>query len=267
MKYIVNCSGGLSSFEALDRTIQKYGKDTVLGVFADTKIEDPDLYRFLDDQEKFFGIRIVRLADGRTPFQVWYDERCITLRKYIPCSQLLKRNTIQKWLDQEVSGEKYTLVFGFDWDEIDRMNRLEKSYTPIPIEFPLLENTSLMKCDILEKVKRVGISPPRLYLEGFHHNNCGGGCVKGGKSHWAFLLQARPETYRQWEEEESAFRRFLGRNVSILKDYRGDERKPYTLSDLRIEIENGGKIPRYDWGGCGCFGMYAKSRLHPDKDT
>ena len=53
MLYIVNVSGGLTSFEALRRTIERHGKDSTVAVFADTKIEDADSYRFLSDQERY----------------------------------------------------------------------------------------------------------------------------------------------------------------------------------------------------------------------
>ena len=40
MKYIVNVSGGLTSFEALRRTIEPHGKENTHAYFADTKQED-----------------------------------------------------------------------------------------------------------------------------------------------------------------------------------------------------------------------------------
>jgi orotidine-5'-phosphate decarboxylase len=51
MHYIVNVSGGLTSFEALRRTIERHGKAAVTAVFANTRMEDRDLYRFLADQQ------------------------------------------------------------------------------------------------------------------------------------------------------------------------------------------------------------------------
>src|ERR1700758_3864010 len=96
MKYIVNVSGGLTSFEALRRTIEKHGKDNVHAIFADTLIEDEDLYRFLDDQERYFGIEIERVKDGRDPWQVMKDRRIISIFHHAPCSENLKRNVIDR---------------------------------------------------------------------------------------------------------------------------------------------------------------------------
>src|SRR5260221_3030318 len=72
--------GSLTSFEALRRTIERYCKENTHAIFADTMIEDEDLYRFLADQEWYFGITIERVKDGRTPWQVMKDEGYIMLR-------------------------------------------------------------------------------------------------------------------------------------------------------------------------------------------
>jgi len=71
---------GQNQFEALRRTIERYCKENTHAIFADTMIEDEDLYRFLADQEWYFGITIERVKDGRTPWQVMKDEGYIMLR-------------------------------------------------------------------------------------------------------------------------------------------------------------------------------------------
>ena len=53
MKHIISYSGGLASFFEAKLAIEKYGQDNVELVFCDTKSEDEDLYRFLDDTEKY----------------------------------------------------------------------------------------------------------------------------------------------------------------------------------------------------------------------
>ena len=124
--YIVNVSGGLTSFEALRRTIAAHGRKNTTAVFADTRIEDTDLYRFLDDQERYFGIKIERIADGRTVFEVWHDKRAITFRTphgagHAPCSVELKREPIERWIAARFAGMPITRVFGMDWTEPHRM--------------------------------------------------------------------------------------------------------------------------------------------------
>lgn len=257
MKYIVNVSGGLTSYEALRRTIERYGKANTIAVFADTRIEDTDLYRFLDDIEQHLDIPITRLQDGRTVFEIWHDAKAITVRTpggggAAPCSKILKKYQIDAWLKKQPV--PYTLVFGMEWSEVKRMDRLVKRYDPIPCWFPLAEKPYVEKCDIATHLESVGIALPALYQDGFLHNNCGGGCVLAGQGHFALLYERRPETFAMWEREETRFRDTFGKNVAILKDQSGTgPMRPLPLSVFRGMMERGERIARDQWGGCGCF--------------
>jgi len=103
-------------------------------------------------------------------------------------------------------------------------------------------------------LKREGIAPPRLYAMGFAHNNCGGFCVKAGQGHFATLLRELPERYAEHEANEERIRVFLGKDVSMLTDRRGDGvKKPLTLRALRERIQSGAQIDAFEIGGCGCF--------------
>ena len=256
MRYIVNVSGGLTSYEALKRTLARYGHDNTVAIFADTRTEDPDLYRFLDDIERHLNIPIVRLADGRTVFDVWHDARALTLRAgnggIAPCSKLLKKQVIDRWLATQE--QPYTIVLGMDWTEQHRMQVAEQRYHPVPVWFPLAERPYVDKCAIAEQLERDGIAVPGLYLDGFLHNNCGGGCVKAGQAHFALLWQKRPETYAMWEREEQRLRDALQKDISILNDRRGGgPRRPLPLSQFREMLERGERYARDEWGACGCF--------------
>ncbi len=209
MIYIVNSSGGLTSFESLRRTTERHGKENTRAVFGDTTIEDEDLYRFLDDQERYFGIKIERVKDGRTPWQVMKNEGYIQLRSkagvdIVPCSRLLKRDLIDRWIEERYAPGTYTRVFGMDWTEMHRVKRLRAT-----LErdgklswFPLLERPFVDKCLIAKSLETIGIAVPRLYTLGFTHNNCGGGCVKAGQAHFAHLYFTLPERYALWESRE-----------------------------------------------------------------
>ena len=77
MTYIVNFSAGLTSWKALQQTIEQKGKAQTIAVFADVKGhstsehagEDADAYRFLEDTERYFGISIIRIVEGRDIWQ------------------------------------------------------------------------------------------------------------------------------------------------------------------------------------------------------
>ena len=86
MKHIVSFSGGLGSAEALKQTVDKYGKDNVIALFADVKGsglshnwsfpaidnllherfggESRDLYRFMWELSSYLEIPVQRLEDG-----------------------------------------------------------------------------------------------------------------------------------------------------------------------------------------------------------
>jgi hypothetical protein len=263
MHYIVNFSAGLTSWKALQRTIERYGKESTTAVFADTKIEDEDSYRFLRDTEQYFGIEIQTVADGRTPFEIWRAAKTIIIVSGVaPCSKILKRETIDRWVTEHFAGQEITRVFGMDWTEPHRMIRLRASLAPTPVWFPLAEPPYVDKCHISNELDTLGIAVPALYLEGFDHNNCGGGCVKAGQAHWAHLWRTRPETYARWQKEEADFIEWYGKKITILKDRRGSiAKQPMTLTEFRARLERGEAYDTDDWGGCGCFAPVQQMRM------
>jgi hypothetical protein len=145
-------------------------------------------------------------------------------------------------------------VFGMDWSEARRMERLRERLAPAPVWFPLAEKPYLVKEEIIAQLRAEGVEAPRLYALGFAHNNCGGGCVKAGQAQWAHLLKTRPETYARWEAEEARFRDATGKAATIINVRRGGgPRRPLTLTAFRERVECGGSYDRTAWGGCGCF--------------
>ena len=243
-------SGGLGSFSAADIVIGQGDQTTLL--FTDTMMEDEDLYRFLRDVERVWGIEIVRIADGRTPWQVFRDVRLIGNTQMDPCSRVLKRQIAKKWIREHRGSDK--LVFGFGLQEIHRMATVVQRWWPHLVAFPLIDqNVFDVKSDALARLKGYGIDPPRLYEMGFHHNNCGGFCVKAGHGHFANLLRVMPDRFAFHEQEEERMRRFLNKDVAILRDRRGGVTRPITLARFRERIEAGGRVDILDIGGCECF--------------
>ncbi|HVB20581.1 MAG TPA: hypothetical protein VNG51_01365 [Ktedonobacteraceae bacterium] len=266
MKYVVNVSGGLTSFEALRRTIERYGKENTHPVFADTLAEDADLYRFLADQERYFCMTFHRAVDGRTPWQVMKDEGYITMHypggTVAPCSRILKREIIDSQISALYKPGEYTRVFGYEWSEIDRMEGLRESIYPQPVWFPLCEPPYIDKCHISTFLESIGIAVPQMYKDGFEHNNCAGECVKAGQAHYANLFFTRSDRYMHAEEQEEELRQYLGKDISILKDRRGGVTKPMTLRAFRLRLESGDTdYDKNDWGGCGCFAPIAQERM------
>ena len=249
-------SGGLTSFEAARRAIEKHGHDNVRLWFADTNMEDEDLYRFNADVEKFLEHEIEVLDnDGMTPWDMFYKERFLGNNRVDPCSKYLKRVPLRKKLEAEYP-DPTTAVVVLGMDGIEDCKRIEKAaYHQLPYEtwFPLLEEPIVTKNQISNWLKEHGIKRPRLYDLGFKHNNCGGFCIKAGAGQFAHLLKVNPERFAEHEKLEQEFREWRGKDVSILRDQRGYEVKPMTLLDMRRRIEQG-ETWNYEPGwSCLCF--------------
>lgn len=253
-KRIVFYSGGIGSWATAKRVISKYGKENVLLLFTDTLIEDEDLYRFLDETVTEMGAELVRIEDGRDPWQVFKDKRFLGNSRIAPCSHELKQKVARDWIEANYHPDECVLYLGIDWTEEHRTKAPVENWKPYRVEFPLCEEPFATKDEMLAELESLGIEQPRLYKMGFAHNNCGGFCVRAGQGHFANLLKTMPERYKYHEEKEQEMREFLGKDVSILRRQRNGVQQRLTLRQLREEIEAGGKqIDMTDIGGCGCF--------------
>lgn len=263
MKYVVNYSGGVGSWAAARRVVDKYGKDNVILLFADTKMEDEDLYRFLDDSSSNLGLPIIRVADGRTPWEVFRDVKFLGNSRVDPCSRVLKRELLDKWIKENCDLNNTTLVFGIDWAESHRLKKIEKRLAPMKVWAPMCDSPYLTKEEMLIMLRGYGIKQPRLYDMGFIHNNCGGFCIKAGQSHFKLLYEQMPERYLYHEQQERELRELLGKEVTILKDQKGKKSTPVSLEEFRKRIDAKESIDPFDWGGCGCALDYPDDPLQP----
>lgn len=251
MKHVVSYSGGVGSWAAAKRVSEKYGTENLVLVFADTLIEDEDLYRFLDESAANIGVPITRIADGRTPWEVFKDVRFLGNSRVDPCSAILKRDLIRKWLADNCNPEDTTVYVGIDWMEQHRIERIKARNDVWNYEAPMCDAPIISKADMIDWLSQEGIEVPRLYKMGFPHNNCGGFCVKAGQAQFAKLLADMPERYAEHEAQEEAIRSYLGKNVSVMRDRRGGTSSPLTMKDFRLRFE-ADNYDRFEWGGCGC---------------
>jgi 3'-phosphoadenosine 5'-phosphosulfate sulfotransferase (PAPS reductase)/FAD synthetase len=263
-QHVVMFSGGIGSWAAAKRVAAAHGKDDLTLFFTDTLIEDEDLYRFIDEGARdVFGNRtprLVRLAEGRDPWQVFFDERMLGNSRIDPCSKILKRRPADRWLADNFEPGNTTVYVGIDWSEEHRFLALRdrRAEAGWHYEAPLCDAPYITKSDVRRALRDAGIRMPRLYELGFEHNNCGGFCIKAGHAHFANLLRTMPERYAYHEQKEQDIRAYLKRSdIAILTDRRmvdGEEvRTPITLRDFRLRIEAGGQYDMFAIGGCGCF--------------
>lgn len=251
MKHVIMFSGGIGSWAAAKRVAQTHGIENLTLLFADTRAEDEDLYRFIDEAARNVGAPLTIIADGRTPWEVMSDERIIGNSRIDPCSKILKRKLLDRWRDEHCDPEDTVVYIGIDWTEVNRLNTTRSRTHPWRYEAPMCEPPYLTKPQMLGLAINEGIRPPRLYAMGFAHNNCGGVCIKAGQAQWALLWRTFPERYRKLEDWEEQMRARVG-DHSILRDRRGGTSKPLTLRAFRARLEAQQEFDANDWGGCGC---------------
>lgn len=281
MLHVVNFSGGLCSFWAAHRVVQKHGPENVVLLFADTLIEDEDLYAFNEQASQILGVPITRIVEGRTPWQLFRDRGMIGNNLKPLCSDELKRMPLDAWhekncldINEEVQAQipmfhdgrkPATIYLGFDWTEPHRLSDLRKQKPFWRVEAPMTEEPIWDKKQMESEASALGLTIPRAYRLGFPHNNCGMRCVRAGITHFVHLYHVLPEKFWEWAWEEDATRRlFKHRGINtewavILKDRRNGHSRPLTLRALARRIAAGEKFPRYDWGGCGCGGATKKA--------
>lgn len=247
-------SGGAGSWGAAKRIAERHGTDELTLLFADTLIEDEDLYRYLGEAAANVGGELVRIAEGRDPWQVFFDRRFLGNSRIDPCSAVLKRDYMRAWLEEHCEPEETVVYLGFDWSEIHRAERAAGYWDPWRVESPLCDRPYLEKSELLTELKAQGIEPPRLYGLGFSHNNCGGFCIKAGQAQFEHLLRVMPERYRYHEGREQELREYLDKDVAILTETVRGEVRPLTLRAFRERLERQPEL--FDasaWGACSCF--------------
>jgi hypothetical protein len=252
MRHVVNFSGGLCSWLAAKRVADEHGTDRLVLLFADTMMEDHDLYRFLNDAAANIGVPITRIADGRTPWDIFRDNRFLGNARVDKCSQYLKRRLLDEWRADNCDPAETVVYVGLNWDEWHRFERFQARMHPWTVNAPLMSQPLLSKDQMIDVARTEGLRPSRAYEQGFPHDNCGGFCIKAGQAHFALLLRERPDVFAFHEQQEREFRAWIGKDVSILRDRTGGQVRTLTLEALRARIESNQQIDFHEWGGCGC---------------
>lgn len=263
MKHLVNVSGGNGSGMALLRVIDRYGRENVSAVFADTNSEHADLYRFLADLEAAAGIKIVRLDNGGATIWDTFFRRYMFTNPHGGCvaSEDLKKKPLIRFRETVGTPETLTVHVGFSIDEDDRMARLRKADAQWQFDFPLTWPKAMLRCDIENELKRRGVRPCEVYEKGYPHSNClRWNCILAGIGQWIGVLNDNPAGYAEAEEHEQRFMAELERRgrapQTILRDRRGGTTKNLSLRQLREEVESGvrRRVPEWRESTCTCVG-------------
>jgi 3'-phosphoadenosine 5'-phosphosulfate sulfotransferase (PAPS reductase)/FAD synthetase len=251
MTYQISFSGGVAS--AVSALIaHEHSLDFNL-IFADTLIEDEDLYRFIGDVAGACGKDIIWLKDGRTPWDVYIDKRWIGNSRTAHCSTELKTKQVKAWLDSNADPDD-PLVLGMDWSELDRIERAQRNWGSRPV-VSLLNQYKVTRPQHDIYLAKYGIKKPRLYGLGYEHNNCGGFCCKAGAVQFERLYRTMPERYAYHEHEMERAMATIGETARpfLRKTFNGTLGY-ITLKEFREELESGTpELPMFSESGCGCF--------------
>lgn len=256
MRYLVNISGGSGSTLALARVIERYGRENVDAVFADTKSEHPSLYALLDAMEQTFKVPITRLSDGRDVWGVFHQTRVFKVGLGgCKAAVELKHKPLDAYRDERYRPGECTLVVGLDWMEPERIERMKARVSEWHVIFPLTWPKRLSKQEELAELRRLGLPIPDLYLRGHRHNNCAGACILAGQSQWVGLLQDDPARFERYAAEEERWRAETGKDFSILNDRRGGgPKRSLTLRQLQERFDAGESFR--EWRStCNCMGL------------
>lgn len=258
--HIVFFSSGAASTVAAMRVAKRFGTDNLFLLFADTTIEDEDNYRFLKDAHNHIGGKLIWLKDGRDPWAVYYETKWLSHRG-IKCSHLLKIKPCQDWVNaQNFAPENTTLHMGIGFEELHRLEAIEKNWSPFKIDLPLCwdEFGWADNVVIFNELHRAGLTPPRLYKMGFAHANCGGFCPKAGLKHYRNLYKEMPERYLEHEQKEQDFlAQHTNPSIGILRQTKGGVTEGRSLRWWReqIDAEPHSQLDFFGEadGGCNCF--------------
>lgn len=243
MHHVISIGGGIASTWLLvDRVLANYPRDTIHAVICPVDNEHPDLWRFCDAVSAKYGLPIHRIGESKDIWQIFFETRMMGNPFADPCSRILKREKMATYMKQYPQTET-VLHVGITAGEIDRMMAIRRNWTKqgYHVEADLANEPQLPREKLIAMCQREFGFVPQLYLEGFHHNNCSGFCVKAGKGQMARLLYYHPDIFRYHERMEATHQRFFCHDNTIMRDEfaRGGKRwaDPLSLKDFRLRME------------------------------
>lgn len=163
-------------------------------VYCNTsKNEHKDNLRFLAEVEKWLGITIKKISNPKydTIEEVFDKHRYMSGINGAKCTTELKK--IPRFLYQLPDDIH---VFGFTYDESERIFEFEKNNHDLELNWVLFQN-QITKQDCYRIIKEAGIRLPYMYRQGYKNNNCIG-CVKAtSPGYWNKIRRDYPEIFER----------------------------------------------------------------------
>lgn len=217
-KIVVGYSGGVTSAWAAAWALREFPRDQVVWLFHDTKEEDPDTYRFMENFSKAHDFPYTEQSDGRSVTEVFYDEGAIANNRMAFCSRILKAEQrdvyFKKLREQGVT--EIVNVLGFsaiEWQRVQRAT-MRAEQAGYKVLFPLIAN-QVTKQQAADYCLSIGVRPPDMYRWS-EHANCVG-CVRGGKAYWLQVAKHKPEVFEQRAALEAEFGHTILKDTSLVE--------------------------------------------------
>lgn len=225
-RIVCQFSCGAASAVATKLAIAQYREEQeILILNAFIVQEHPDNRRFLTDCERWFGLPIQVLRDGKygaSTIEVFRRKQFIKGFRGAPCSKALKRDLLDS-----VKRPDDVMVLGFTAEEADRFENFVERNPDRKVIAPLIER-GLGKEDCKAMVQRAGIELPAMYRMGYHNANCIG-CVKGGEGYWRAIREDFPAQFEEMQKVQEA----IGDGARFLRYWSGPKKgERYFLRDL-----------------------------------
>lgn len=259
MKYVVSVSGGAGSILAAHRTVEMYGSENVVLLFADTNSEHESLYEGLEYMRDVMlpNCEFVWLNKGGRNIWDVFDETGMirTARGGCKASLILKQEALDSWVQNHFSPDECVRVTGLDWSEEDRIERTNLRLSPYKVIYPMTEPPRLNPCQQVELVEQMGYPKQWMYHNGYPHNNCAGGCTLAGISQWVGLHKDAPDVFYRNAEREKEFQDKRNSDFTVLRNRRGGgPTKGMTLYELADRIKAGDVSHLREFRStCGCM--------------
>lgn len=185
-------SAGVSSAVATKMALNKYPDTRIIYTHIDDQHEDT--LRFLSDCEKWFNKKIEIIQSPlKSVNNACLKASFVNGPRGASCTRLLKIRVRKEW--EMENGSDYTYVWGYDYAEPHRAERMSNELLPLNDHiYPLLENLIDKQAahGILDKA---GIKRPYMYELGYPNNNCIG-CIKGGGGYWNKIKIDFPDVFK-----------------------------------------------------------------------
>ena len=289
MKHIVFFSGGITSWKVAKDLVNNFGKENVILLFADTLIEDEDLYRFMiDAQEKLFEVDLslvrktlgkikriekdgvsvrkkvlkraskinmkinknfIWLIDGRTPFEIYEDHKYMGNSRIAMCSRVLKQEICRRYIKRRFKNHNEVTLYM----GIDwtEVHRVE---SPKKNWLPYKVEFPLTREPYYSKDDlTLELKKDGIKIPRLYEfgfaHNNCGGFCCRAGQGHFKTLQEKLPDRFDYYAKKERVLSKKLNGATILTKVINGEKKPYSLDDLKKD----NTIDRSDLGGCGCF--------------